>query len=150
VFSALAASGLPAQRLELEITVPVLLENSEVTPATLHTLRELGVRVVLDDFGTGYSSLGYPLSLRQDPKSTAASAPICPRPARNRRRSFALASLGSSLGMTTTAEGVETSDQVKRVRAEPDGNAGLRHRPATHQRHRPLVPRGRGARRHRR
>ena len=59
VFSALAASGLPAQRLELEITESVLLQNNEATLATLHQLRALGVRIALDDFGTGYSSLSY-------------------------------------------------------------------------------------------
>ena len=83
------------------------------TLATLHTLRELGVRIALDDFGTGYSSLGYLRRFHSTrSKSTAASSP---EPA---AILHALASLGSSLGMTTTAEGVETCEQVKRVRAE--------------------------------
>jgi diguanylate cyclase (GGDEF)-like protein len=120
VFSALAASGLPAHRLELEITESVLLENSEATLATLHTLRELGVRIALDDFGTGYSSLGYlrrfPFDkIKIDRCFVADLSETRQGPAAILR---ALASLGSSLGMTTTAEGVETAEQVKRVRAE--------------------------------
>ena len=57
--SALAASGLPPERLELEITETILLQDSEATLATLYQLRELGVRIAMDDFGTGYSSLSY-------------------------------------------------------------------------------------------
>ena len=59
VVSALAASGLAPNRLELEITETVLLLNSDATLATLHQLRELGIRISMDDFGTGYSSLSY-------------------------------------------------------------------------------------------
>src|SRR5262249_31611240 len=59
VMGALKASGLPASRLELEITESVLLQNSEATLAVLHELRSQGVRISLDDFGTGYSSLSY-------------------------------------------------------------------------------------------
>jgi EAL domain-containing protein (putative c-di-GMP-specific phosphodiesterase class I) len=59
VVEALERSGLPAQRLQLEITEAVLLHNCDATLATLHQLRALGVRISMDDFGTGYSSLSY-------------------------------------------------------------------------------------------
>ena len=68
VMDALKQSGLPAKRLELEITETLLLEKSSQVLATLHALRALGVRISMDDFGTGYSSLSYlaQLSVRQD------------------------------------------------------------------------------------
>ncbi|WP_163827444.1 EAL domain-containing protein, partial [Proteus vulgaris] len=59
IVHALAASGLPPQRLELEITEAVLLQNDDVTIAMLHELRALGIRIAMDDFGVGYSSLSY-------------------------------------------------------------------------------------------
>jgi len=113
VFSALAASGLPAHRLELEITGSVLLENSEPTLAALHKLRDLGARIALDDFGTGYSSLGYlrrfPFDkIKIDRCFVADLTQSSSGPAAILR---ALAGLGSSLGMTTTVEGVETFEQ---------------------------------------
>src|SRR5690606_33291549 len=59
VKDALAQSGLPANRLEVEITESVLIQDTEATRACLAELREMGVRISLDDFGTGYSSLSY-------------------------------------------------------------------------------------------
>ena len=120
VFAALAASGLAASRLELEITESVLLHDNAATVATLHQLRSLGVRIAMDDFGTGYSSLSYLRSFPFDKikidrcfvkdlsDATAGSVAIL----------RAVANLGLSLGMVTTAEGVETEDQVEKVRAE--------------------------------
>src|SRR6202042_1180067 len=59
IVGALAASGLAASRLELEITEAGLIRDADAAPATLHPLGEIGVRIALDDFGTGYSSLSY-------------------------------------------------------------------------------------------
>ena len=59
IVGALAASGMPPTRLQLEITKSVLMQNTFATLATLHQLRELGVQIAMDDFGTGYSSLSY-------------------------------------------------------------------------------------------
>ncbi len=119
IVSALGASGLPASRLELEITEGVLLQNNERTLETLHRLRTLGVRVSMDDFGTGYSSLSYLRSFPFDKikidrsfVKDLATAPDGDAIIR------AIAGLGRSLGMTTVAEGVETEEQMRRIRAE--------------------------------
>jgi diguanylate cyclase (GGDEF)-like protein/PAS domain S-box-containing protein len=119
VVSALATSGLPARRLELEITETVLMQDNAATLATLHQLRELGVRISMDDFGTGYSSLSY---LRRFPfdKIKIDRSFIRDLAQRDDSRSIvrAVTGLGSSLGMVTTAEGVETEEQLKLLRAE--------------------------------
>jgi diguanylate cyclase (GGDEF)-like protein len=119
VISALAHSGLHASRLELEITESVLIQDGELVKATLHEIRALGVRISLDDFGTGYSSLSYLSSFPFDKikidrsfVSELASTKQAGAIVR------AVASLGATLGMSTTAEGVETEDQLERVRAE--------------------------------
>jgi diguanylate cyclase (GGDEF)-like protein len=119
VTKALATSKLPAQRVELEITESVLLTNSAETLAKLHELRALGLRIALDDFGTGYSSLSYlrsfpfdklkiDQSFVRDLTSTEGSKLIV----------RAIVSLGKSLGMRTTAEGVETIEQFNQMVAE--------------------------------
>ena len=121
VMSALAASGLPATRLEVEITEGVLLHESERTLQTLHRLRELGVRVSMDDFGTGYSSLSYLRSFPFDKiKIDRSFVSDLTGAGKGDGEAIirAIAGLGRSLGMTTVAEGVETADQLERIRAE--------------------------------
>ena len=115
----LAHAGLPGRRLEIEITESVLLRNEAVVLQALHRLRAMEVRVAMDDFGTGYSSLSqlhsFPFdkikidrSFVKDRGDTAGQNAII----------RAITALGVSLGMATIAEGVETADQLHRIRAE--------------------------------
>ena len=117
VADALAGSGLPATRLELEVTETVLLTDVGPTLATLHRLRAMGVRVAMDDFGTGYSSLSYLRSFPFDKikvdQSFVRGLDEAPESAAIIR---AIAGLGATLGMRITAEGVETADQLDVVR----------------------------------
>jgi diguanylate cyclase (GGDEF)-like protein len=118
VVSALEAAHLSPLRLELEITESTLLADSESTIAALNHLRALGVRIAMDDFGTGYSSLSYLRSFPFDKikidrsfikdigEKSDCSAIV-----------KAVAGLGAALGMTTTAEGVETVEQLRQIRA---------------------------------
>jgi diguanylate cyclase (GGDEF)-like protein len=119
VVSALASSGLPATRLELEITESVLLEKSERNITILNQLRELGARISMDDFGTGYSSIGY---LRSFPFDKIKIDQSFVRDLLVDEGSLAIvraiASLGVSFGMTTTAEGVETEEQMRCLNLE--------------------------------
>ena len=116
VIGALAAAGLPASRLELEITESVMMRNTQTTLATLHQLRQLGVILSMDDFGTGFSALSY---LRQfafdkikidrcfvSDLSNSASMAIV----------RAVTDMAGRLGMITTAEGVETPGQMTQAR----------------------------------
>ena len=119
VVSALGQSGLAAARLELEITESVLLQADRNVLDALHQFRDLGVRICMDDFGTGYSSLSYLRSfpfdkikidrsfIRELGKDNDCMAII-----------RAVMRLVSSLGMITTAEGVETEEQLEILRAE--------------------------------
>ncbi|EJW13398.1 diguanylate cyclase [Rhodovulum sp. PH10] len=119
VISALGASGLAPQRLELEITETVLLQDTDATIATLNELRDLGVRISMDDFGTGYSSLGY---LRRFPFDKIKIDRSFIHDLAEQSDSIAIvraiAGLGSALGITTTAEGVETPFQLQQLRDE--------------------------------
>jgi diguanylate cyclase (GGDEF)-like protein len=119
VINALASSGLPASRLELEITETVLLEKSERNISILRHLRELGVRISMDDFGTGYSSIGY---LRSFPFDKIKIDQSFVRDLLVDEGSLAIvraiAGLGVSFGMTTTAEGVETEEQMQCLNLE--------------------------------
>jgi diguanylate cyclase (GGDEF)-like protein/PAS domain S-box-containing protein len=119
VVGALAATGLAAHRLELEITESTLLHDSDATLATLYRLREIGVRIAMDDFGTGYSSLGYLQSFPFDRiKIDRSFIKDITEGIGSLNIVRAVAALGRGLGMQTTAEGVETSDQLETVRAE--------------------------------
>jgi diguanylate cyclase (GGDEF)-like protein len=119
VMGALAAAGLPPRRLELEITESVLLQENENNPATLHRLRDLGVRIALDDFGTGYSSLSY---LRVFPfdriKIDGSFVKELPHNVESVSIVRAMADLARGLRMATTAEGVETPEQLEVLRAD--------------------------------
>jgi diguanylate cyclase (GGDEF)-like protein len=119
VKAALVASGLPAHRLELEITESVLLQNSEATLAALHELRAHGVKISLDDFGTGYSSLSYLRSFPFD-KIKIDRSFVNELGIRDDSMAIvrAVTGLGKSLGMVTTAEGVENTEQLALLRRE--------------------------------
>ena len=119
VFSALTAAGLVPNRLELEITESVLLQNSEATLGMLHRLRALGVRISMDDFGTGYSSLSYLRSFPFDKiKIDRSFISDIVHSDQSLAIVQAVTSLGTTLGMATTAEGVETREQLEHVRAQ--------------------------------
>jgi EAL domain-containing protein (putative c-di-GMP-specific phosphodiesterase class I) len=119
VQAALTDSGLPASRLELEITEAVLLEDNGMTLGILHELRNLGVLISMDDFGTGYSSLGY---LRSFPFDKIKIDRSFVRDIATRADAMAIVravtGLGRSLGIPTTAEGVETSEQARMLQTE--------------------------------
>jgi diguanylate cyclase (GGDEF)-like protein len=118
LINALASARLPADRLELEITESVMMQNTEMVLATLHRLRGLGVKISLDDFGTGYSSLSY---LRRFPfdKLKIDRSFIGDLSRRDNAQPIVLAvnTMAKSLGMVTTAEGVETREQLDHARA---------------------------------
>lgn len=118
VISALAGSGLPAHRLELEITESVLMQESDAVLDVLHQLRAFGVRIALDDFGTGYSCLSYlrrfPLDKLKIDRSFIADIDDPATSAIVR----AILSMASHLGMRVTGEGVETQEQLNFLRAE--------------------------------
>jgi diguanylate cyclase (GGDEF)-like protein len=119
IMSALAASGLRSDRLELEITESVLMHDNDATLKVLHQLRGLGVRISMDDFGTGYSSLSY---LRSFPFDKIKIDQTFVRDLLAKPDSIAIiravAGLGRNFGMATTAEGVETQEQLEQMRAE--------------------------------
>jgi diguanylate cyclase (GGDEF)-like protein/PAS domain S-box-containing protein len=119
VISAMATAGIAPNRVELEITEAILLQNNEATLAILHQLRHLGVRISMDDFGTGYSSLSY---LRSFPFDKIKIDQSFVRDLDKNKDAIAIihavSGLGASLGMMTTVEGVETKKQLELVRAE--------------------------------
>jgi diguanylate cyclase (GGDEF)-like protein len=119
VQGALAASGLEPDRLELEITESIFLQDSDANLAQLTQLGELGVRISMDDFGTGYSSLSY---LRSFPFDKIKIDRSFVRDLPDSQSSVAIVravcGLARSFGASTAAEGVETDDQLMQIKAE--------------------------------
>jgi diguanylate cyclase (GGDEF)-like protein/PAS domain S-box-containing protein len=118
ITSALASTQVTPSRLELEITESVFLNDDDTTEAMFSALKAIGVRLALDDFGTGYSSLGYlkkaPFDKIKIDQSFVRGATLAG--SRNGAIISAIVSLAESLGMETTAEGVETLDELDLVR----------------------------------
>ncbi len=118
VAAALAASGLPAHRLEIEVTETALLHNGDATRAALHILQDMGVNIAMDEFGTGYSSMSqlrsFPFDRIKIDRSFVDGAAINGNDAAIVR---AIAGLGVILGMRTTAEGIETAEQLEQIRS---------------------------------
>ena len=118
VFQALATTGLAPDRLEVEITESLFLENSGSILEILHGLKQIGVRIALDDFGTGFSSLSY---LRRFPfDKIKIDRSFIHELLREREASAvvkAITDLAAALNMETTAEGVEEFEQVEALRA---------------------------------
>jgi diguanylate cyclase (GGDEF)-like protein/PAS domain S-box-containing protein len=119
VKQALEQAGLAPHRLELEITETLLLERSSQVLATLHALRALGVNICMDDFGTGYSSLSYLRSFPFD-KIKIDRSFIHEMGVNEDSRAIvrAIIGIGSSLGITITAEGIENESDLVRLKAE--------------------------------
>jgi diguanylate cyclase (GGDEF)-like protein len=119
VIGALAEAGLPAERLELEVTESLLLAETDQTLEMLHQLRAQGVRISMDDFGTGYSSLSYLRAFPFDKLKIDRSFIADLKPGGESTAIVrAIIGLGQSLGMSTTAEGVETEAQLDLVREQ--------------------------------
>jgi diguanylate cyclase (GGDEF)-like protein len=118
VVSALAESGMPPSRLQLEITETVLMHNTFSTLATLHQLRKHGVQIAMDDFGTGYSSLSYLRSFPFDKiKIDRSFIQDLSNGAEPLAIVHAVAGLAKSLNMISTAEGVETQQQLDQLQS---------------------------------
>jgi EAL domain-containing protein (putative c-di-GMP-specific phosphodiesterase class I) len=118
VTGALAASGLAANRLEIEITEAVLIRDDDTALAILHQLRDVGVRIALDDFGTGYSSLSYLQRFPFDKiKIDRCFVNEIAQPGGSSSIVEAVVNIATARHMTTTAEGVETEQQKQLLRA---------------------------------
>ena len=119
VRAALADSGLPPHRLELEITESVLLHDSKATLAILHELKAMGVQISMDDFGTGYSSLSYLRSFPFDKvKIDRSFVRDLPHDRNSTAIVRAIVGLSATFGLLVTAEGVETEDQAAQLALE--------------------------------
>ncbi|WP_237215036.1 putative bifunctional diguanylate cyclase/phosphodiesterase [Falsiroseomonas oryziterrae] len=118
VREALRLAGLPASRLELEVTESALIDESQMAADTLAELQALGVRIALDDFGTGWSSLAYlrhlPVDVIKTDRGFVRDMEADPRVA---AVVAAILALGRSLGVSVLAEGIETETQARQLRA---------------------------------
>jgi diguanylate cyclase (GGDEF)-like protein len=135
IMAALAASGLSANRLELEITEAVLIRDDDAALAILHQLRAIGVRIALDDFGTGYSSLSYLQRFPFDKiKIDRCFVNDIAEPGGSSGIVRAVVNIAAERHMTTTAEGVETEQQQELLRglgcSEMQGYLFSRPKPA--------------------
>ena len=114
---ALNSSGLPAESLIIEVTETALMRNAEETARRLQAIKQLGVRIAVDDFGTGYSSLAY---LRQFPvdclKIDRAFTNAVTTSPESKALIKTLVQLGKDLGLTTLAEGIETTEEMDLLR----------------------------------
>jgi diguanylate cyclase (GGDEF)-like protein len=117
VKNALASSGLPARRLELEITEGVLMKNVDNVQKILWAIKDMGVGIAMDDFGTGYSSLSYLNSFPFTKIKIDQSFVRVEHSEKSKALVNAIISLGASLNMKTIAEGVETEEQFKELAA---------------------------------
>jgi diguanylate cyclase (GGDEF)-like protein len=118
ILAALSESGLPANRLELEITEAVLIRDDDAALEILHQLRAIGVRIALDDFGTGYSSLSYLQRFPFDKiKIDRCFVDDIAEPSGSSGIVRAVVSIAAERHMTTTAEGVETQQQQELLRS---------------------------------
>lgn len=119
VLEALSSSGLASNRLELEITESALLQGTIATVSTVQELRTLGIQISMDDFGTGYSSLGYLQSFPFDKiKIDRSFVSNLKRGAGALAILKAITTLAESLGVVTIAEGVETREELEKVRGQ--------------------------------
>jgi len=146
---ALEVSGLPADRLEIEITEGVVMENAEQATVMLKQLRQAGVRISLDDFGTGYSSLSYlhnfPMQKVKIDRSFLEGIDT-DRPLTLLR---GVARLSADLGMAVVVEGIETNEQLELISADgtvSEGQGYLFSRPVPAVRMRQLLNASHGRR----
>jgi EAL domain-containing protein (putative c-di-GMP-specific phosphodiesterase class I) len=116
---ALSVSGLPANFLIIEVTETALMRNADATAKRLQAIKALGVRIAVDDFGTGYSSLAYlqrfPVDCLKIDQSFTKAIATSPE---STALIGTLVQLGRDLGLTTLAEGVETSSQMTHLRGQ--------------------------------
>jgi len=129
----LSETDCPAERIKLEVTEGIVLQNSEGVSQVLHQLRNLGFQLGLDDFGMGYSALGYLQHLPFQTIKIDRTFVSGLHEIGNTAIISAIVSMAAGLDMNVTAEGVETADQVRRLQelACEFGQGYFFHRPLT-------------------